>query len=140
MDMGPETWRARQRRVLTELRGDRPQSTTALDAGLTLWRYIRMEEGETSLPAECLRPLAAAYRVPLTVLLEKLGLVDERAELIAAGYSPDEADTLIQKAAVLDQAARSGWLARQVQRKRRPKPRTETPPKATRRAVASVAG
>jgi transcriptional regulator with XRE-family HTH domain len=108
---------------MLELRGDRSQAEVALAAGLTYWRYARMEEGETSLPAECLGQLAAAYGVPLTTLLEKLGLAtahttDWRAALLEVGYSDDEVTALFAKATSLDADARAGWLAYQVHRRR----------------------
>ena len=99
MDQHPETWRARQERVLThhrELSG-KAIDAIARDAGLSYWRYVRIENGETGLPAEYVPHLAAAYGVSACQLARALELVEPAADassslrgLLEAGNVPED--------------------------------------------------
>lgn len=97
----PESWRARQRRVLRAF-SDRAGKTTeqlAVDAGITYWRYVRFESGDTDLPAQHLPALARAYGTTPIELIGALGLLGEeaaswtpRGEMEAAGVDAERID------------------------------------------------
>lgn len=94
-----ETWRARQERVLTHYRkrSGKDVNVIARDAGLSYWRYVRIENGLTGLPAEFVPHLAAAYGVPAGQLAEALELIEPIADtspslrrLLEAGDVPED--------------------------------------------------
>lgn len=105
MTIETEGWRKRQERVLTKFResSGRSRDEIAHDANLTYWRYVRFEEGKSSLPAEYLVELERAYGRAWGELAEALELVPSRQSLrqrlVDGGLTDDEIRDAITEAA-----------------------------------------
>lgn len=104
MAIETEGWRERQKRVLAKYReqSKRSRDEIAHAANLTYWRYVRFEEGQTSLPAEYIPELERAYGLAWGELSEALELVPGRMtlrqRLVDGGLTDDEIRDAISEA------------------------------------------
>lgn len=96
MNNEPETWRAHQARVLTDLRkaAGKKRAHIVRETGLTYWQIQGLETGESEILARMIPQIAPSYGTTAQALSDALGVTapawNPQAELEDAGMPAAE--------------------------------------------------